>query len=53
MTGGIVVHVLSLRNKEKGFLPSILVLSFTTKSGDMEMSLNPWVLSASLRGEQK
>ena len=51
--GGIAVHVLSLRNKKKGLLPSILVLSFTNKSGDLEVSLNPWVLSASLRGKQK
>ena len=50
--GGIAVHVLSLRNKKKGLLPSILVLSLT-KSGDLEVSLNPWVLSASLRGKQK
>ena len=53
MIVGIMVHVLSLRNEEKGFLPSILVLSFTNKSGDLEVSLNPWVFSASLRGKQK
>lgn len=39
--GGIVVHALSLRNEEKIPLPSILMLSFTSKLETWGRSLNP------------